>query len=285
MATARRQVRWRSSSRCCASRRRSESSSSESHAGRQVWIVGHSIVLWASRYAATSGWGESLGLQPRVTVHWVGIRGTRWASLLQQLRQTREHRGTPHAVIIQLGENNLPEMKRIQLLHDILSSLAALPLLLPGTVIFWSQLLERRVWRGARVPGRVNTARKKICRAVSWFVLAAGGRSIAHPAISFREMAIYLNEGWTCLNEGWTCGCAQYRERCRTGWVARKRLAGAGGRPPCSCGCGAWVMIWKCRWQQEATALPNRQMGITSCQERPPGRALQRSEVQIFPIQ
>lgn len=38
----------------------------------KVLVIGHSIVFWAGRYTARSGWGANLGLGPYLDLDWHG---------------------------------------------------------------------------------------------------------------------------------------------------------------------------------------------------------------------
>lgn len=162
---------------------------------RCVWVVGHSIVHWASEYAASSGWGSNLGLSERLQIFWMGRRGMRWPALLPTIKNGLLHSGTPHAIIIQLGENDLLAEKGFVLSRTIISDLSALHELLPGMMLIWSGLLECKEWRGALAPDRVDFARKKVYKVVSSFVHELGGQCIMHPDISFRLSALYHRDG------------------------------------------------------------------------------------------
>ena len=39
---------------------------------KSALIVGHSIVFWAARYAAGSGWGSDFGLEDLLQLCWAG---------------------------------------------------------------------------------------------------------------------------------------------------------------------------------------------------------------------
>uniref|UniRef100_A0ACB8FTL8 Uncharacterized protein n=1 Tax=Sphaerodactylus townsendi TaxID=933632 RepID=A0ACB8FTL8_9SAUR len=141
----------------------------------QVWLVGHSIVHWAGRYAKKSGWGEHLGLDTSVDIRWLARRGMTWPALLLRLRNSVLQFGFPDAVLLQLGENDIPASKGVALQNSMRDDLMLLHHKMPKTKLFWSCLLERRTWRNAVAPARVNKTRSKLCRSAARLVLSMGG--------------------------------------------------------------------------------------------------------------
>lgn len=63
-----------------------------------------------------------------------------------------------------------------------------------------SCLLERKAWRGANDPVKVDLAQRQACKAVAKFVVLIDGQVIRHPGISFcrddlyRRDAMHLSE-------------------------------------------------------------------------------------------
>lgn len=79
---------------------------------RRVLVIGHSIVYWAAEYTASLGWGPNLGVEGRLDIKWSGWCRMKWETLLLMIWREAHIGGCPYAIIIQLGENDLPE-KRI----------------------------------------------------------------------------------------------------------------------------------------------------------------------------
>ncbi|KAH1168095.1 hypothetical protein KIL84_003578 [Mauremys mutica] len=55
----------------------------------------------------------------------------------------------------------------------------------PAVNIVWSDVLQRRVWRGAMNPTRVDKTSKYVNREVAKFLLPLGGTVISHPGIFY----------------------------------------------------------------------------------------------------
>lgn len=92
---------------------------------------------------------------------------------------------------MQLGENDLPLLKGMDLRTCIKKDLEELAAVLPDTTIFWSQFLVRQVWHNSSCPAATNTTRKHVDPEVSNKVLALGGIVIHHPGITFSDRALF----------------------------------------------------------------------------------------------
>uniref|UniRef100_A0ACB8F3J5 Uncharacterized protein n=1 Tax=Sphaerodactylus townsendi TaxID=933632 RepID=A0ACB8F3J5_9SAUR len=158
----------------------------------QVWLVGHSIVYWAGRYAKKSGWGQHLGLDTSLDIHWLARRGMLWPSLLLWLRNSVLQYGFLDAIVLQLGENDIPASKGVALQNSMRDDLKLLRCKMPKTKLFWSCLLERRTWRNAVAPARVNKVRSKVCRSAARLVLSMGGDVIPHVDLSHALPALFF---------------------------------------------------------------------------------------------
>ena len=125
-----------------------------------------------------------------------------------QFDATIETQLKPHPpldyLLIQLGGNDLVQVKSIDLINDITCSLLRLRLLCPNLVIIWSDILPRLFWYGANKPIKINEARKRVNSAVRSFVLQhlQGGRVIKHPNIKVCEINLYRHDGVHLSNHG-----------------------------------------------------------------------------------
>ncbi|CAI5782151.1 Hypothetical predicted protein [Podarcis lilfordi] len=188
--------RRRRSSRKRAKRRREDSSSSYAGlAAIRIWMVGHSIIHWAGVAARQSGLGPGLGLPPHVQLSWLARRGMRWSEFLPRIQRQLILKGPPTAIVVQLGENDLVSMDCFSLRAAILGDLETLRALVPSAKIFWSKLLQRRVWRGSRCPAATERARKRINSAVSKKIFELGGDVISHPEILFQAATLFRADG------------------------------------------------------------------------------------------
>lgn len=82
----------------------------------------------------------------------VGWEQEGWALLLPTIQAEMSSWGSPHAIIIQLGENNFLREKGFVLSRNIISDLSLLHYMLPSMALIWSGLLEQREWRDALDP-------------------------------------------------------------------------------------------------------------------------------------
>ncbi|XP_077192432.1 uncharacterized protein LOC143836818 [Paroedura picta] len=162
---------------------------------RTVLMIGHSIVYWAGQYASFSGWSQDLGLDDHLRLIWDGHRGMRWTSMLTFVAQAVHRWGFPAAVVIQLGENDIPSIKGRQLINAMSEDLLVLRHRLPSTAVFWSELLSRRTWRSEKSPAIINRAKTKINRSVSRVIVNLGGQVIWHPDIDSQIDALYRPDG------------------------------------------------------------------------------------------
>uniref|UniRef100_A0ACB8FGN0 Uncharacterized protein n=1 Tax=Sphaerodactylus townsendi TaxID=933632 RepID=A0ACB8FGN0_9SAUR len=64
-------------------------------------------------YAKKSGWGQHLGLDTSLDIHWLAMRtGMRWSSLLFERRNSVSFSfGFPDAIVLQLWENDILAFK------------------------------------------------------------------------------------------------------------------------------------------------------------------------------
>ncbi|XP_077787004.1 uncharacterized protein LOC144328101 [Podarcis muralis] len=161
----------------------------------RIWMVGHSIIHWAGVAARQSGLGPGLGLPSHVRVSWLSRRGMRWSEFLPRIRRQLLLEGPPEAIVVQLGENDLVSMDCFSLRAAILADLETLRAMVPTAKLFWSKLLQRRVWLGSRCPVATERARKRINAAVSKRIVELGGEVIFHHEISYPAAALFRADG------------------------------------------------------------------------------------------
>uniref|UniRef100_A0ACB8FIT2 Uncharacterized protein n=1 Tax=Sphaerodactylus townsendi TaxID=933632 RepID=A0ACB8FIT2_9SAUR len=115
----------------------------------QVWLVGHSIFHWAGSFAKKSGWGKHLGLDSSVDIKLAGEARHDVAYSASPVENSVLQFGFPDAVLIQLGENDIPASEGVALQNSMREDLMLLHCKMPKTKLFWSCLLERRTWRSS----------------------------------------------------------------------------------------------------------------------------------------
>lgn len=161
-----------------------------------TWIVGHSFVHWASKYVEQQVYGRNLGLNgSHHEVHWWGKRGMRWGALLPWLAKMVSQRGCPDLLILHLGENDLVKLSGLALLQLMQRDLEVLKHRLAGACIAWTELVPRRVWRGAVKHGAVEKARRKVNRAMRVFCEVHGIKVISNPGLRLEERLLFRDDG------------------------------------------------------------------------------------------
>ncbi|KAJ7341729.1 hypothetical protein JRQ81_006567, partial [Phrynocephalus forsythii] len=65
----------------------------------------------------------------------------------------------------------------------------------PDVMLFWSQLLQRRHWRGARHPGKVELLRRKLDKAIGRLITTWGRIWIKHTDITCMARDMYRADG------------------------------------------------------------------------------------------
>ena len=103
--------------------------------------------------------------------------------------------GPPSAIVIQLGENDLPATDCLTLRSIIQKDLQDLASYWPTVKMFWSQLLQRHVWRGSHSPAATEKARKRTNSATIKVIQGLGGFVITHPDINVKASHMYRDDG------------------------------------------------------------------------------------------
>ncbi|XP_053098834.1 uncharacterized protein LOC128322115 [Hemicordylus capensis] len=151
----------------------------------RVLILGHSFIFWAHKWAQDADPGTQLGLGRWAMVEWLGQWGMRRAQFLPMLREFLEGNPAPDVLLLHFGGNNLVNQSGISLSRQIVQDLAVVLSWCPGLVVIWSDITQRRVWRGAVKQNKVDRARRGVNAAVACFIAAGGGGCIPHNDIIF----------------------------------------------------------------------------------------------------
>ncbi|XP_069058671.1 uncharacterized protein [Pleurodeles waltl] len=161
-----------------------------------TWLVGHSFVHWAVKFAEKQVYGRSLGLPSRNhEVRWWGESGMRWGSLLPFITSNLPHWGCPDLLLIHLGENDLVKLSGLTLIQMMQRDLELLKHKLCGTCLIWTEFVPRRAWRGAINHGAIERARKKLNRAMRVFCWAQGIKVLRHGDIKEQEKELFRDDG------------------------------------------------------------------------------------------
>ncbi|XP_054840374.1 uncharacterized protein LOC129333070 [Eublepharis macularius] len=161
---------------------------------KRVLICGHSMVFWAARQAKKTQFGSQLGLSLWATVEWQGRRGLRWPGLLPLLFEGRCG-PLPDILVIHLGGNDLGLVKGKALSLQAEADLWWIKERWPDTLIIWSAILPRRVWREALDPVGIERARHRANRALEKALGRGLGIYLPHPAIKAEVADLYRSDG------------------------------------------------------------------------------------------
>lgn len=169
-------------------------------ATRTIWIVGSSIIFWASDFAARNqfAFGTNLGLEADgYRVRWFGYRGMRWEDLMLRLNQQlwADPMSPPDVLILHLGANNLGSTMSHVLEHMIRSDLLAIKARLPNCHLIWSSMLPRRCWRNVVNVHAIERARSHANRCAIRQVIFLGGGAIKYRLISTEDGGTYRGDG------------------------------------------------------------------------------------------
>ncbi|XP_053155172.1 uncharacterized protein LOC128346197 [Hemicordylus capensis] len=126
----------------------------------KILVLGHSFIFWALKWAQGTDPGTQLGLGHWATIEWRERRGMRRAQLLPMLREYLEQNPAPDILLFHFGRNDLVSQSGISLARQTEQDLAVVLSWCPGAVVLWSDITQRRVWRGALKQNKVDRARR-----------------------------------------------------------------------------------------------------------------------------
>ncbi|XP_053109227.1 uncharacterized protein LOC128326441 isoform X2 [Hemicordylus capensis] len=161
----------------------------------RVLILGHSFIFWARKWAQSADPGTQLGLGRWATVEWLGWRGMRRAQFLPMLHEFLEGNPVPDVLLLHFGGNDLVDQSGISLSRQIAQDLVVALSWCPGLVVIWSDITQRRVWRGAVKQNKVDRARRGVNAAMARFIASKGGGCIPHNDIAFSLPQLFRGDG------------------------------------------------------------------------------------------
>lgn len=127
-------------------------------------------------------------------MQWLGRRGLQWSGLLHLL--FHEFVGPPPKVlVIHLGGNDLGLVKGKALILQAHADFQLIRERWPGTLIVWSAMVPRRVWRGALNPLAIDKARRKANRELQRILESGIGVFLPHPSINAGQSELYRHDG------------------------------------------------------------------------------------------
>ncbi|XP_025057926.1 ubiquitin-conjugating enzyme E2 variant 3 isoform X2 [Alligator sinensis] len=152
---------------------------------KQVWICGHSYVLWAEKRALSRSFGPQLGIRVEdAKLHWIGKRGMMWDQLIPMLLHARRHLPDPEILVIHLGGNDLGTTKLMNLIIRIKKDLGFIRHVFKNVILVWSTIVPRKAWWNQDEACKlVDENRKKVNSQISNFMKSIGGFVIRHDSL------------------------------------------------------------------------------------------------------
>lgn len=116
--------------------------------------MGDSIVRWAGLHNhQLAGGGE---------VTWKGVSGARWAGVTNRLRRYLVRHEAPDTLVVHLGSNDIFRSDLGDIRARVATNISAIRELLPEVRVIWSDVLQRRVYRGERSRGAGNRSTRNV---------------------------------------------------------------------------------------------------------------------------
>ncbi|KAM3929169.1 uncharacterized protein RB166_006958 [Leptodactylus fuscus] len=158
--------------------------------------MGHSFVFWGALRAAVRPDGRQLGFSRDVaTIRWLGLKGMVWSRFLPEFHKFARLDRAPDILLVHLGGNDLGVRPFRQLITDIKFDFLRLWALFPNMVTIWSDIVPRKVWKGARSVVKLNKARIKVNRAIGSFMAKNGGVVVRHTDLESGEGSFWRSDG------------------------------------------------------------------------------------------
>ncbi|XP_069071558.1 uncharacterized protein [Pleurodeles waltl] len=128
-------------------------------------------------------------------VYWMGKSGMRWGELLYFLSKRLAQGICPDLLVIHLGENDLVALSGIGLLKVMKLDLLRIRKKWAGTHIVWTELVPRRVWRGANSIKDIEKQCRKVNREMHSFCHSEGFSVLQHGEIVHGDVALFRQDG------------------------------------------------------------------------------------------
>lgn len=161
-----------------------------------VWILGHSFVYWGARRAEVRPAARQLGLPWEAgSVRWIGVRGMMWNRVVPKVHRFARWERAPDIMVIHAWGNDLGVRRSRELIRDIRFDFLRLRCDFLGTILIWSEIVARTVWREARSVDRINKARVKVNKEVGRFFVRNNGLVIRHQELEAETWRFLRGDG------------------------------------------------------------------------------------------
>ena len=115
-----------------------------------VWIMGHSFVHWGAKRADMRPDGRQLGApRQEAMVQWLGFPGMLWSRVVPEVHKFARLDRPPDVLLIHAGGNDLGVRTRLDVARDIMFNFLRIRMSYPETVVRWSDIVGRSLWRMA----------------------------------------------------------------------------------------------------------------------------------------
>ncbi|MFT7805929.1 uncharacterized protein LOC108918048 isoform X1 [Arapaima gigas] len=151
---------------------------------KNVWICGHSLVIWAEKRAKSPDYCMQLGMDPEnVQLWWRGRQGLMWEQLLPLLLELKGNWPNPDVLIMHLGGNDLGQSDPMEFLDSVKKDLASMKSIFPQCLLVWSSILPRRSWKTSEDAEVMENIRVTVNENVGTEIRALGGMVVDHEQI------------------------------------------------------------------------------------------------------
>ncbi|KAJ1124194.1 hypothetical protein NDU88_002655 [Pleurodeles waltl] len=131
----------------------------------------------------------------RYRVRWEGRGGMCWPEPLGTLERLKGRGDCPDVLLVHLGENDLVKRTGLDVLRDMKRDLTVVRQQWHGCHVIWTAFVPRQVWRGARKPGAIEKARRKIYKEMQTFCSEQGFAYMEHSDIRFEDKEFFRGDG------------------------------------------------------------------------------------------
>ncbi|XP_048364950.1 uncharacterized protein LOC125439779 isoform X3 [Sphaerodactylus townsendi] len=156
----------------------------------RVWICGDSLVVSAQKRASGTAIGSQLGLEESATLEWHGQDNLKWIQLLPFLQDLVTGCQAPNLVIVHLGEEDLAQAAKVDLVNRVRAEFTLLPKLFPRAKVIWSEIIPQ----GFCYAQDAYWARKRLNLALGLPLESYGGAVLKHPGISSENSTLYIDQ-------------------------------------------------------------------------------------------
>ncbi|XP_070790700.1 uncharacterized protein [Pituophis catenifer annectens] len=172
-------------------------------APKEVWICGNSVILASKKRAQSHPHGLQLGISTsRANVYWHGIQSMMWTQLIPLLHEIYHVRSPPSVIIIHLGEDDLFPENNTSVIISMKNDLGILKRAFPDTVIVWSSLLPRRIWKNDPKPRYTETAQILVNKIMVNYCNKIGVHFLSHNSITSDKSDLFLPDVSDLTDEG-----------------------------------------------------------------------------------